>query len=217
MLGASSVSRFGHTLGIKTPLLSNLTLALGSSDVTLLDLTASYSVFPNRGKLINPYCIMEVLDQNERVIWRVKPRKKVVMSRAGASIITNMLKGVIEEGTGRKACTLRHSVAGKTGTTDDFRDALFIGFSPSISTGVWVGQDDFTTLGDMETGAKAALPIWIEFMRKALAGKPYQYFDIPDDVVQVRMDATTGLLIQEDSHKGVKALFKKGTEPKRFK
>jgi len=130
MLGASSVSRFGHTLGIKTPLLSNLTLALGSSDVTLLDLTASYSVFPNRGKLISPYCIMEVLDQNERVIWRVKPQKKVVMSRAGASIITNMLKGVIEEGTGRKARVLRHSVAGKTGTTDEFKDALFIGFFP---------------------------------------------------------------------------------------
>ena len=217
MLGASSVSRFGHILGIKTPLLPNLTLALGSSDVALIDLTASYSVFPNRGKLINPYCVMEVLDENERVIWRVKPRKKVVMSRAGASIITNMLKGVIEEGTGRKARILRHSVAGKTGTTDEFKDALFIGFSPSISTGVWVGQDDFTTLGNMETGAKAALPIWIEFMKKALADKPYQYFDIPDDVVQVRMDTTTGFLVPENSHKGVKALFKKGTEPKRFK
>jgi len=157
---------------------------------------------------------LEVLDQNERVIWRVKPQKKVIMSRAGASIITNMLKGVIEEGTGRKARIIRHSVAGKTGTTDEFKDALFIGFSPSISTGVWVGQDDFTTLGDMETGAKAALPIWIEFMKKALADKPNQYFGFPDDVVQVRMDATTGFLIQEDSHKGVKALFKKGTEPR---
>ena len=217
MLGASSVSHFGHTLGIKTPLLSNLTLALGSSDVTLIDLTASYSVFPNRGKLINPYCIMEVVDKDDRLIWRVKPRKKVVMSRAGASIITNMLKGVIEEGTGRKARIIRHSVAGKTGTTDEFKDALFIGFSPSISTGVWVGNDDFTTLGDMETGAKAALPIWIEFMKKALADKPYQYFDIPDDVVQIRMDATTGFLVRENSHRGVKALFKKGTEPKRFK
>ncbi|MBW2250271.1 MAG: PBP1A family penicillin-binding protein [Deltaproteobacteria bacterium] len=217
MLGASSVSRFGHTLGIKTPLLPNLTLALGSSDVTLIDLTAAYSVFPNKGELINPYCILEVLDQNERVIWRVKPQKKVVMSRAGASIITNILKGVIEEGTGRKARILRHSVAGKTGTTDEFKDALFVGFSPSISTGVWVGQDDFTTLGDMETGAKAALPIWIAFMEKALADKPNQYFDLPDDVVQVRMDTTTGLLIHEDSNKGVKALFKKGTEPKRLK
>jgi len=217
MLGASSVSSFGHTLGIQTPLLPNLTLALGSSDITLIDLTAAYSVFPNKGKLINPYCLMEVLDQNERVIWRVKPQKKVVMSQAGASIITDMLKGVIEEGTGRKARILKHSVAGKTGTTDEFKDALFIGFSPRISTGVWVGQDDLATLGDMETGAKAALPIWIEFMKKALADKPYQYFDIPDDVVQVRMDTTTGFLVHKDSHKGVKALFKKGAEPKRFK
>ncbi|NNL41183.1 MAG: PBP1A family penicillin-binding protein [Desulfobacterales bacterium] len=214
MLGASSVARFGHTLGIKTPLLPNLTLALGSSDVTLMDLTAAYSVFSNKGKLIIPYCIMEVLDQNERVIWRVKPQKKVVMSRAGASIMTDMLKGVIQEGTGRKASILKHSVAGKTGTTDEYKDALFIGFSPSISTGVWVGQDNLTTLGDMETGAKAALPIWIEFMKKALADKSYQYFDIPDDVVQIRMDTTTGFLVREDSLRGVKALFKKGTEPK---
>lgn len=214
MLGASSVSHFGHTLGIKTPLMPNLTLSLGSSDITLIDLSAAYSVFPNRGKLISPYCIMEVLDHNERVIWRVKPQKKVVMSRAGASIITNMLKGVIEEGTGRKARILRHSVAGKTGTTDEFKDALFIGFSPSIATGVWVGKDDFTTLGDMETGAKAALPIWIEFMENALSNKPCQYFDIPDNVVQVLMNTTTGLLATEDSHCGVKALFKKGTEPR---
>ncbi|MCP4368376.1 MAG: PBP1A family penicillin-binding protein [Deltaproteobacteria bacterium] len=217
MLGASSVSSFGHKLGIQTPLLPNLTLALGSSDIRLIDLTTAYSVFPNKGKLINPYCLMEVLDQNERVIWRVKPQKKVVMSQAGASIITDMLKGVIEEGTGSKARILKHSVAGKTGTTDEFKDALFIGFSSMISTGVWVGQDDFSTLGDMETGAKAALPIWIEFMKKALADKPFQYFDIPDDVIQVRMDTTTGLLVKEDSHKGVKALFRKGTEPKRFK
>lgn len=214
MLGASSVSRFGHTLGIQTPLLPNLTLALGSSEVTLIDLTAAYSVFPNRGKLIIPYCIMEVLDQNERVLWRIKPRKKLAMSRSGASIITNMLKGVIAEGTGRKARILRHAVAGKTGTSDEVKDALFIGFSPSISTGVWVGQDDFTPMGNRETGATAALPIWIEFMKKALADKPYQYFDMPDDVVQLCMDTTTGLPVQENSPKGVKALFKKGTEPK---
>ena len=216
MLGASSVARFGHTLGIKTPLLPNLTLALGSSGVTLIDLTAAYSVFPNKGELISPYGIMEVLDQNERVVWRVKPQKKVVMSQAGASIITDMLKGVIKEGSGRKALILKHPVAGKTGTTDGSRDALFIGFSPSISTGVWVGQDDLTTLGGMETGAKAALPIWIAFMKDALADKFYQYFDIPDDVVQVRMDTTTGML-EEDSNKGVKALFRKGNEPKKFK
>jgi penicillin-binding protein 1A len=217
MLGASSVSRFGHTLGIKTPLLPNLTLALGSSGVTLIDLTAAYSVFPNKGELISPYGILEVLDQNERVVWRVKPQKKVVMSQAGASIITDMLKGVIKEGTGRKALILKHPVAGKTGTTDGSRDALFIGFSPSISTGVWVGQDDLTTLGEMETGAKAALPVWITFMKDALADKSYQYFDIPDDVVQVCMDTTTGMLEKEDSNKGVKALFRKGSEPKKFK
>ncbi len=217
MLGPSSVARFGHTLGLETPISPNLSLALGSSEVTLIDLTAAYSVFPNKGKSIKPYSVLEVIDQHERVIWRVKPRKNIVMSRAGAAIMSNMLKGVVEEGTGRKALSLRQSVAGKTGTTDEFKDALFIGFSPSISAGVWVGQDDSSKLGDMETGARAALPIWIDFMKKALLNKSYQYFDIPDDVVQVYMDTTTGFLVPEDSPDGVKVLFKKGTEPKRFK
>jgi penicillin-binding protein 1A len=138
------------------------------------------------------------------------------MSLAGAAIMTNMLQGVINEGTGRKARFLNHPVAGKTGTTNDFKDALFVGFSPSISAGVWVGIDESTTLGKWETGAKAALPIWIEFMKKALEDKTYQYFDIPDDVVLVRMDPSTGLLASEDSSHAVKALFKKGTEPKRY-
>ncbi len=103
--------------------------------------------------------------------------------------MTDMLEGVVKEGTGRKARVLRHPAAGKTGTTDAYIDALFIGFTPSLVTGVWVGRDMQKTLGNLETGARAALPIWIEFMRAALAQRPYQYFDIPDDVVKVWMAA----------------------------
>ena len=216
-LGPSSVARFGYTLGIESPLYPNLSLALGTSEVTLINLTAAYSVFPNKGELIRPYGVMEVVDQSGRLVFRVKPLKKVAMSRAGAAIMTDMLKGVIQEGTGKKARKVTRPVAGKTGTTNGYKDALFIGFSPSIATGVWVGQDVFVTIGKRETGAKAALPIWIEFMTKALDRKPFQYFDMPDDLIKVRMDPVTGLLASDDSPGAVEALFKKGTEPKRFK
>ena len=216
ILGPSSVARFGYELGLESTLAPNLSLALGTSEVTLLDLTAAYAVFPNKGKRIKPFGVLEVLDRKGRIIWRVKPRKKVAMSREGAAIMTNMLEGVIQEGTGKNARVIKHPVAGKTGTTNDYKDALFIGFSPSIVAGVWVGQDNFTTLGNRETGAKAALPIWIEFMTDALATKPYQYFDMPDDVVRVRMDPFTGRLAPDDARHAVSALFRKGKAPRRF-
>jgi penicillin-binding protein 1A len=216
MLGPSSVVRFAHTMGIESTLSPNLSLALGTSGVKLINLTAAYSVFPNKGKLIEPYGVVEVVDANGRLVWRVKPQKKAVISRESAAIITDMLRSVIQNGTGKKAKVIRRPIAGKTGTTDEFKDALFIGFSPSITTGVWVGQDTFTTIGKGETGARAALPIWIEFMQKALLGRPVQYFDIPDDVIKVRIDPWTGLLAPNDASNAVEALFKKGTELKSF-
>ena len=216
MLGPLSVARFGYRLGIESTLYPNLSLALGTSEVTLIDLTAAYSVFPNKGELIKPYGVMEVIDQSGRLVFQVKPLKKISMSRAGAAIMTDMLKGVIQEGTGKKARGMTRPVAGKTGTTNGYKDALFIGFSPSITTGVWVGQDAYVTLGRGETGAKAALPIWIEFMTKALDTKPFQYFDIPDDLIKLRMNPVTGLFTSDDSSGAVTALFKKGTEPKKI-
>ena len=217
MLGPSSVAGFAHTLGIESALYPNLSLALGTSGVKLINLTAAYSVFPNKGKLIEPYGVMEVVDGNGRLVWRVKPNKKAIISRESAAVITDMLRSVIQDGTGKKANIIQRPIAGKTGTTNEYKDALFIGFSPSITTGVWVGQDTFTTLGKGETGAKAALPIWIEFMKRALHNRPIQYFDIPDDVVKVRIDPTTGLLAADKAPNAVKALFKKGTEPKSYR
>jgi len=216
ILGPSSVARFGHTLGIDALLSPNLSLALGTSEVSLIDLTAAYSVFPNKGKIIKPYGVLEVIDRTGRQVWHIKPQKKAVISRSSAAIVTDMLHSVIQEGTGKKARIIHHPVAGKTGTTNEFKDALFVGFSPSITTGVWVGQDTFTTIGKGETGAKAALPIWIEFMVRALSDKPFQYFDIPDDVIKVYINPLTGRLATENSPYAVEALFKKGTEPKSF-
>ncbi|MFH1994062.1 MAG: PBP1A family penicillin-binding protein [Pseudomonadota bacterium] len=214
MLGPYSTARFAYDLGIESTLSPNLSLALGTSEVTLLELTAAYATFPNGGKRIKPFGVVEVLDRKGKIIWRVKPQKKMAMSRTGAAIMTDMLQGVIQEGTGQQARVIQRPVAGKTGTTNDYKDALFIGFSPAIAAGVWVGQDSSATLGALETGARAALPIWIEFMQAALTRTPYQYFDIPDNVVKVRIDPITGRLASDDASDAVTALFKKGTEPR---
>jgi penicillin-binding protein 1A len=216
ILGPSSVVQFGYKLGIESTLSPNLSLALGTSEVTLLELTSAYTIFPNRGKSIKPYGVMEVVDHNGRIVWRAKPKKRLVMSRTGAAIMTDMLMAVVKEGTGKKASIIKCPIAGKTGTTDKCKDALFVGFSPSIATGVWVGQDNFVTLGKQETGARAALPIWMEFMEKALADKAFQYFDIPDDVVLLSIDPVSGLPENTESPNAVTALFKKGTEPREY-
>jgi len=214
MLGPVSVAQFAHKLGIESAVSQYLSIALGTSEVNLLELTSVYSVFPNLGKKIKPFGVMEVQDYRQRTVWRVKPQKKFVLSRDAASIVTNMLEGVIKEGTGKKALVLGRRVAGKTGTTDHCKDGLFIGFSPTIVLGVWVGQDKFVSLGKFETGARAALPIWIEFMKKALDKKPYNHFDIPNNVIHAWIDPITGKLSKSDAPDAVKAIFKKGTEPK---
>jgi penicillin-binding protein 1A len=214
MLGPNSVARFAHGLGIESNLEPYLSLALGTSEVTLMDLTTAYAVFPRGGKWIEPIGIMEVSDHRNRTIWRAKPQKKLVMSREGAAIVTNMLEGVIHEGTGSQARTLWGPVAGKTGTTNNYRDALFVGFSPAMAAGVWVGLDPGGTLGDRETGAKSALPIWIQFMKNAPATGSPPYFDLPDNVIKVRMNPQTGKLAADGSKNAVDALFIKGTEPK---
>jgi penicillin-binding protein 1A len=214
MLGPGSVIRFAHKLGFKSTLEPNLSLALGTSEVTLLNLTAAYAVFARGGKWIEPYGIIEVTDHRNRVIWSARPRKRLVMSREGAAIVTNMLQGVINEGTGRKARILRGPLAGKTGTTNDYHDALFVGFSPAVAAGVWVGLDRGGTLGDKETGARAALPIWIDFMGSVQADAPQQYFDFPDNVSKVYINPDNGKLADDGSSSGVPALFIKGTEPR---
>jgi len=212
-LGPASVAAFAHSLGIRANLQSNLTLALGSSGVSLLGLTSAYSVFASRGRWIEPWSITEVADPEGRVIWRSRPRQALVMSRAGAAIVTDMLEAVIREGTGRKALQIKRPIAGKTGTTDQFKDALFVGFSPSISVGVWVGRDDYGPLGPGETGARAALPIWLQFMEHTLSETPLAFFDLPDETTMVFMDPDSGKAVPEDTPSAVPALFRKESAP----
>ncbi|MCP3924422.1 MAG: PBP1A family penicillin-binding protein [Desulfobacterales bacterium] len=210
-LGTNSVSAFGNKLGIKNTLRQNLSLALGTSEVTLINLTSTYSVFSNMGQKNTPFPIEKVIDKNGKIIFRKRVIKEIVMSRSGAAIISNMLEGVVKEGTAKKASFLSRPVAGKTGTTDNYIDALFVGFSPETTVGVWVGNDNNTTLGKGETGARAALPIWIDYMNKTFENQSINYFDIPDNTKNVHIDPDTGK--RDESERSVSALFKKGKEP----
>ena len=214
-LGPTRAVHFAHRMGIESPLDPTLTLVLGTSEVTLLELTAAYSVFPGGGLWTKPFGILDVLDRQGKSVWREKPQKRTVISSEAAAIMTDMLKAVVVEGTGQEAMRIGRPLAGKTGTTDGYKDAFFIGFSPTVVAGVWVGLDNHGTMGDKETGARAALPIWIHFMDQVLRGRLCQDFDQPEGVVQVRIDASSGLLASKDCSNAVMALFKKGTEPKR--
>jgi penicillin-binding protein 1A len=215
-LGPSTAVQWAYRMGIESPLQPNLSLVLGTSDVTLLELTAAYTVFPNGGVGTRPFAILEVLDREGRSIWLARPQMRTVVSPETAAIMTDMLQAVVQAGTGRAARRIGRPLAGKTGTTDSYKDALFIGFSPTIVVGVWVGLDHHGTLGNKETGAKAALPIWIDFMEPVLAGRPYRDFTMPEGVVKVRIDAESGLLASENCPNTVTAVFKKGTEPKQY-
>lgn len=212
-LGPSPVVDFARHLGIASVLHSGLSLALGTSEVTLLDLTSAYQVFANGGIWVEPSGIAEVLDHNGRSIWKAASASRVAISQETAYILTNMLQGVIQRGTGRGARNLAYPLAGKTGTTERSRDALFVGYSPAVVTGVWVGNDNGRPLGHKETGARAALPIWREVMGKVLPETTAADFVKPETVTLVRMDVRSGLLANGDCKDAAEAAFIKGTEP----
>ncbi len=215
-LGPLTAAQWAYKMGIESPLEPNLSLVLGTSDVTLLELTAAYAVFPNGGVAMRPSAILEVLDQERRSIWRPRLDMRTAVSPETAAVMTDMLQAVVESGTGKAAKSIARPLAGKTGTTDSCRDALFIGFSSSIVAGVCVGLDDYGTLGNKETGARAALPIWIDFMEQVLAGRPYHDFSLPKGVAKVQIDAESGLLASNNCPNTVTVVFKKGTEPRQY-
>ena len=208
-IGPSSVVDFAHLMGISADLQTNLSLALGTGEVTLLELTSAYRVFADRGIYTRPFGVSQVRSAEGGLLWDLRPEQHAAMSRTSAAIITDMLTEVVASGTGRGAKGLPGPLAGKTGTTDAFKDAWFIGYSPEIIAGVWVGYDEATTLGRNETGARAALPIWTAFMQKALTLKPPTYFDVPDEVQTVWMDLKTGKSAAATAPRAVKVLVKK--------
>ncbi len=212
-IGVRSVIDFSKTIGITSPLSYDLSLALGSSSVTLVELTSAYGVFANQGLRLEPYAIALVQDNTGQTLEQTLFEPRQVVSKETAYLITNMLEDVIQRGTGQLAKSIGRPIAGKTGTTNDFTDAWFIGYTSNLAVGVWVGFDDVRTLGETESGAHAALPIWMDFMREALEQLPMMPFEIPDNIVFVRVDPSTGLLASDQLDQDAVEIFAKGTEP----
>jgi penicillin-binding protein 1A len=170
-VGIKSVIDYAERFGVTSKLPPYLPVALGSAEITLLEQASAYSVFPNDGVRVSPRYITRVTDYEGRVLEEDFPEVKDVISERTARIMTSMLREVVLHGTGIAAAKLPFPVAGKTGTTNDFTDAWFVGFTPTMTCGVWVGFDEKKSLGAKETGAHAALPIWANFMTVAINGK----------------------------------------------
>jgi penicillin-binding protein 1A len=185
-VSVQTVIEYARKFGITSSLPAVLPLALGSADLTLTEQTSAFTAFPNDGVRVSPRLIRKVADYEGRVLEENFPDVHDVISPRTARIMTSMLREVVLHGTAGKAgATLKHALAGKTGTTNDFTDAWFIGFSPSITCGVWIGYDEKKTLGPKESGAMAALPMWIDFMKVAIQGHPNEDFAPPPDLPKV--------------------------------
>jgi len=212
-VGIRPVLETAEYLGITSPLAPDLSLALGSSGVTLQELTAAYGTFVNQGIKLEPYLIESVLDSNGNVLETHLPEPREALSKETAYLVTNMMEDVIQRGTAQLARGMGRPLAGKTGTTNDFTDAWFLGGAPNLVTGVWVGFDDIRTLGAKEAGARAALPIWMAHMKTVLAPLPVIPFTIPENIVFAKIDPETGLLAPEGADHPTVEVFRKGTEP----
>jgi penicillin-binding protein 1A len=222
-LGVRRAIRFARSLGIKGPFPHNLTLALGSLSMTPLEITSAFCVFARGGIRMNPIAIKYILDSEGNVIENNQPRGTRAISPQTAFLATSMLEDVVKHGTGWRAKALKRHVAGKTGTTNEYYDAWFIGYANELAAGVWVGFDNIRTLGKKETGSRAAAPVWVSFMKKALTeiapfdssdigksrGEP---FAIPEGIVTAVIDPVTGLLATNETEKMVE-FFVEGTVP----
>lgn len=222
-VGVQRVTGFVRKLGIKGDFPHNLTLALGSLSITPLEITSVYSVFAQNGIRREPIAIKYIIDREGNVIENNQPKGVRAVDPRTAFLATSMLEEVVKSGTGWRAKALKRPVAGKTGTTNDYKDAWFIGYTPELVSSVWVGFDNTRTLGKGETGSKAAAPIWVSFMKKALSEiSPFDTksgekspFQVPDGIVTAVIDPVTGFLATNETKKMVE-FFKEGTVPTEY-
>ncbi|RMH32267.1 MAG: PBP1A family penicillin-binding protein [Nitrospirae bacterium] len=214
-IGVENVISLAKALGVTSHLSPDLSLALGSSSVTLQELTSVYGVFANLGLQLKPYAISLVKNLEGDILEQHVFEPRRVLSPETAYLITNMLMDVIQRGTGRKAKSVGRPVAGKTGTTNSYHDAWFVGYAPNLVAGVWVGFDGMRTIGKLESGAHAALPIWTAFMKEALKPLPVLTFAIPEGIRFAEVDLETGAQPTELTKKREVEVFAAGTEPKK--
>ena len=203
-LGIKTVIDYAHRFGITSNLRPYLPVALGAAEVTPLEQTSAFSVFPNDGVRITPRYITKVTDYQGRVLEEDFPDVKDAISARTARIMTSMLQEVVQHGTAIAAAAMQYPLGGKTGTTNDFTDAWFVGFSPTLTCGVWMGYDEKKSLGAKETGGHAALPIWMDFMKVALAGKDAGIFqplpELPSNAVAQKIDTPDTAPAEDEAH-----------------
>jgi penicillin-binding protein 1A len=217
-LGVSLVASYARRMGIKSPIGQNLSLALGSSEVTLLELTSAYAVIADHGIRNEPLYILKVEDRSGNVLEANAPRPFEVLSEETAATMTSMLQSVMDHGTGFPARSRGFTLpaAGKTGTMDEYMDAWFVGFVPSLVAGVWVGYDEKKVIGQGMTGARAALPAWTDFMLGATRGRPVEDFPVPAGSVTRIVCAESGMLATDACPNVTSEIFQQGSEPTEY-
>ena len=208
------VIEYASRMGIKSPLNPYLSLALGTSEVTLLEMASAYGVFATLGVRAEPTAVLRVTDRSGRVLEENFPRRELVLSQEVAYVMTDLLKGVILRGTGR-AAAIGRPAAGKTGTTDDYRNAWFIGYTPYLAAAVWVGNDDNTPMRKV-VGGMVPARIWASFMKVAVQGMPPDDWKKPEGVVVATVCGNSGLLASSDCPTPRAEVFIQGTEPTEF-
>ena len=216
-LGPAQVINYARRLGFESPLQPFLSTALGASEATLIELTSAYSAFPNQGVRMRPYDIVKVLDRDGSLLEEHRPEAHEGIRADTAFIMVNLLRGVVQRGTAAKAAELDWPLAGKTGTMDDNTDAWFIGFDPNITIGVWVGFNEKKSIGPNETGAVAALPIWMDVMKAYidLRGdrKNPPVFEAPGNIVFAATDRVSGAAVPPDTPGAITEAYIAGTQP----
>ena len=217
-VGTSLVASYARRMGIKSPLGQNLSLALGTSEVSLLELVSAYGVLANRGIRNDPLFILKVEDRNGNVLEKNAPRPNEVLSEETAGVMTSMLQSVMDQGTGApaRARGFLNPSAGKTGTMDDYMDAWFVGYVPGLAAGVWVGFDQKRTIGAGMTGARAALPAWTDFMIAATRGRPVEDFPVPAGTLTRQVCAESGMLATDACPNVTTETFNEGSEPTEY-
>jgi len=215
-LGVGTVVDYIRRFGFSKSIGRNLSVGLGTSEVSPLELASAYSAFANAGRMVEPVFVTRIEDASGNLIEATEMSTRDVMSPQTAYLITSMLESVVQNGTGKRVKVLNRPVAGKTGTTDDQHDAWFMGYTPDLLTAVWVGYDDHREMGVTGTGGRVAAPLWLSFMEKALAGRPVTDFPMPNGIDCMHIDPDSGLRARADNLQAYLECFKQGTAPRAF-
>ena len=219
MLGPSQVASYAKKFGFSQEFRPYLSMALGAQEVTLMEITSAFSSFPNHGIRMQPFLAQAITDRDGGLLEETRPQPKDAIRADTAYVMTTLLQGVVQRGTSTAALSLKWPLAGKTGTVDDNTDAWFVGFDPNITVGVWVGHDEKKPIGGNETGATAALPMWIDFMKTYLdlyADREHPpTFDPPGNIVFMTVDRDTGDVTSDANVRAIHEAFISGTQPSR--